>query len=295
MTLNIFDIQRFSVQDGPGIRTTVFLKGCPMRCQWCHNPESLTKQPNLLYYKEKCIDCGLCMSVCPANVHHFQDSGHELDRERCLSCGECAGICPERALELAGYEIGPGELMEKLRRDTDFYTGSGGGVTFSGGEPLLQAEELKEVMSHCKSEGISTAVETCSQVPWENYQKLLDLVDLWICDLKAVTPKLHKKGTGCENGRILENLTLLARQPRMRMWIRVPVIPGFNDSMEEADKIADFIDSLGSAVDRVEVMAYHDTGKSKYAALGWEYLLEKYPSMTKKEAAPYRERLERME
>ena len=164
MTLHIFDIQRFSVQDGPGIRTTVFFKGCPMRCRWCHNPESFHREPDLLYYREKCTGCGLCVSVCPAEVHRFRDTCHELDRDRCLRCGKCAEICPERALELAGYETGLEELMVKLRRDTDFYTGSGGGVTFSGGEPLLQAEALKKVTERCKAEGISTAVETLSLI-----------------------------------------------------------------------------------------------------------------------------------
>lgn len=293
MKLSIFDVQRFSVQDGPGIRTTVFLKGCVMRCRWCHNPESLEQKENLLYYSEKCIGCKLCVDVCSAGVHQFKDSVHLLNRGQCRFCGNCVKICPECALEIAGEQMEEGELLKRVIRDRKFYASSGGGVTFSGGEPLLQAEKLRTVLRQLKEQNIHTAIETCSNVPWEHFSGLLKEVDLWICDLKAVTPFIHQQGTGCSNERILENLQRLAKEKKTELWIRVPVIPGFNDTEQEIRKIAVFINELGDAVKRVEVMAYHDTGKSKYAALGWEYLMGEKPSMTREEAAPFRGLLER--
>lgn len=293
MKLHLFDIQRFSVQDGPGIRTTVFLKGCSMRCKWCHNPESLEPKENLLYYNEKCIGCRLCEEVCPFHVHRQQKGTHVLERNQCTLCGRCVDVCPQTALEIAGYWMEQEELLKKVRRDREFYKASGGGVTFSGGEPLLQTKALRAVLQQLRADEIPTAIETCSHVSWESYEGLLENTDLWICDLKAVTPQLHWKGTGCYNDRILENLTRLSVQANSQIWIRVPLIPGFNDTLEETEKIADFIETLGPSVKRVEVMSYHDTGRTKYRALGWEYPMGERKTMTREDAAPFRKRLER--
>ena len=238
-----FDIQRFSVHDGPGIRTTVFMKGCPLRCAWCHNPEGLTMAPQVQFFREACIGCKRCGG------------------NRNLAAAE---KCPAGALKQVGRAYAPQELLEEVLADRDFY-GSDGGVTFSGGECLLQAEFVTEMLRLIKAQGITTAIDTCGCVPWENIQATLGLCDTYLYDIKCADDALHRRFTGWGNGLILNNLKKLG-QSGANIWIRVPVIPDVNDTVEEMARVADIAASTKGAA-QVTLMPYHTLGKSKYETL----------------------------
>jgi len=240
----IFDIQRFSVHDGPGIRTTVFLKGCPLRCAWCHNPEGLSPAPQLQFTAAECIGCGRCGSR-----DSLGDAAH----------------CPTGALKVRGEEISPEALLPTLLRDRSYY-GTDGGVTFSGGECLAQADFVAELLSRLKAEGIHTAVDTSGYVGWEAFEKTLPYTNLYLYDVKLADDALHKQYTGVSNARILENLEKLSLRGA-RIWIRVPVIPDVNDSDAEMRTIAQIVGSL-AGVEKVTLMPYHTLGISKYETLG---------------------------
>lgn len=266
--MRLFDIQHFCVQDGPGIRTTVFLKGCPLHCRWCHNPESLRPEKQLLFYRDKCIDCGNCVRVCGNGAHLFSGGTHIYRKESCSRCGDCVKSCANRALELSGYEKSGPEVFKEIWRDRAFY-GTDGGVTFSGGEPLLQYEELEEVLKACRDRQIHTAVETSLFVPEQVVQKAEGLVDLMICDYKIADSKLHREYTGVGNERILSNLSYLLERRAERMWVRTPVIPRVNDREENMEAMGRFL--AGYPLARMELLAFHDIGRSKYEALGEDY------------------------
>lgn len=240
----VFDIQRFSVHDGPGIRTTVFMKGCPLRCGWCHNPEGLSAQPQVQFLAEGCIGCGRCGG------------------KRTLAN---ADKCPAGALKRLGTRYTPGELLPAVLADRDFY-GDEGGVTFSGGECLLQADFVAEMLKLLKAAGVTTAVDTCGCVPWESIEKTRAYCDTYLYDIKCADPDLHRRFTGRDNGLILENLTKLGAAGA-NIWIRVPVIPDFNDNEGEMSRIADIAATI-PGVEQVTLMPYHTLGKSKYATLG---------------------------
>ena len=240
----IFDIQRFSVHDGPGIRTTVFMKGCSLRCGWCHNPEGLRIEPQVQFFREHCIGCGRC--------------GGERELQN-------VSKCPAGALKRVGEAYTPEQLLDEVLADLDFY-GSDGGVTFSGGECLLQADFVGHMLQALKNRGVTTAVDTCGNVPWENIEKALPYCDTWLYDIKCADSENHRRYTGSRNERILENLEKLGRTGA-NIWIRVPVIPDFNDNLEEMKRIAAIASSV-SGVSRVTLMPYHTLGKSKYATLG---------------------------
>ena len=247
MTGTIFDIQRFSVHDGPGIRTTVFMKGCPLRCIWCHNPEGHIKEIQLQCFENKCISCGSCKG------------------ERTLKSAE---HCPVGALYACGKEIDADGLLSEILKDKPFY-GNTGGVTFSGGECLLQADFVSEVLKKAKAEGLHTAVDTCGYAAWESIEKTLDHCDLYLYDVKCIDKQTHIKYTGVDNSLILENLKKLSDTGK-EIWIRIPLIPDFNNTESEITKIADFILTLPS-VRQVTLMPYHSLGSDKYKALGLEY------------------------
>lgn len=253
-TALLFDLQKGSVIDGPGIRTTVFFKGCNLRCKWCHNPESQRQEKELMFYKSKCIDCGVCRTLCP----------HAL--QACDLCGECTVYCPRHAREILGKTYTAEELFTQIETDTLFYQASGGGVTFSGGECMLQATFLADIMARCQQARIHCAVDTAGCVPWESFEKILPYADLFLYDIKCFSESLHVEGTGVSNRRILENLRRLSRETDKEILVRIPIIPGFNDQPEELRRTADFLRPLRIA--NVELLAYHRMGESKYPALG---------------------------
>ena len=262
----ISDIKRFAVHDGDGIRTTVFFKGCPLKCRWCHNPEGISRKPQLSYIAKKCIQCGACIDRCPAGAHQFFPEGHVFHRDRCLSCGSCVEECLGQALKLYGREITVDELMPHLLEDADFYESSGGGVTLSGGEPLMQAVFCRELLERLKKEDIRTAVDTCGYASKQAVEAVMPYTDLFLYDLKAVDEEVHKRCTGVSNRPILENLRYINSCGKA-VEIRIPYVPGMNDG--EIERMGGFLKDL-SVVRCVKVLPYHGFAASKYEALGME-------------------------
>ena len=250
----IFDIQRNSCVDGPGLRTTVFFKGCNLSCAWCHNPESHKKAPQIAYYKNKCSGCGKCKKVCPNSL------------EKCDLCGRCISACPSGARVECGKEYSVEELIRVIKKDMAFYEASGGGVTFSGGECMLYIDFLKEALIECKARGIHTAVDTAGHLPFEYFEKILPYTDLFLYDLKIIDSEKHKKYTGVGNELVLDNLSRIARA-NARIWIRIPIIHTVNDTVEEMSKVRDLLLKYGYP-DKVELLPYHSMGEHKYNAIG---------------------------
>lgn len=256
MNATIFDIQRTSFVDGPGIRTTVFFKGCNLRCAWCHNPESQSFSKQMLFYKDKCKLCGKCLEKCH----------NEL--KSCDFCGQCEFYCPNEARKICGKEYTVDEVFEQIAQDIDFYKTSGGGVTFSGGECMLQVDFLKEILQLCHANGIHTAVDTAGCVPYEAIEKILPYTDMFLYDLKTMDSKKHKEYTGADNALILENLKKLLKAD-VDIWVRVPIINGVNDSDEEMKAMRDFFEANGYP-EKIELLPYHSMGENKSRALGEE-------------------------
>lgn len=263
----IFNIQRFSLHDGPGIRTTVFMKGCPLSCQWCSNPESQHSFPEIMTVDRSCIGCGQCAAVCDTGAIRITEQGRKLDREKCDLCLSCTEVCPGGGLVAAGVWKDVEEIVAEVQKDEAFYRNSGGGVTVSGGEPLLQWPFVRELCKECKKRGFHTALDTSGCAPWDAIEKVLSYVDLVLYDIKEVDPKKHEEGTGVTNELILANATRLSK--RTRTWLRYAVIPGFNDSKASARRIAEFASDL--PFEKVTLLPYHGLGSQKYERLGRAY------------------------
>jgi pyruvate formate lyase activating enzyme len=280
----IFDIERFAIHDGPGIRTTLFLKGCPLACWWCHNPESISPRPQLAFFEEKCIGCGKCFEACPNGVHErLADGTRALHREKCDLCGRCVQTCFAEALVIEGRELSVSEAVVELRKDAPFYESSGGGVTLSGGEPMRQAAFSTAVLEACKKEGMHTALDTSGQAPWEDYERILPFVDLVLYDFKAASGETHQKYTGVSNELIRENLKRIDAQG-IPIEIRIPVIPGVNDDRQNLEDSARFLSGIRN-VTSVILLPYHSLGETKYPQVGKTYRLSGL-------ASPSREHME---
>ena len=260
----IFDIERNSYVDGPGIRTTVFFKGCNLRCAWCHNPESQSPKPQMMFYKNKCTGCGKCKEKCPNAL------------EKCELCGKCTIYCPHDAREICGKEYTVDEVMREILKDKVFYENSGGGVTFSGGECMLQIDFLEEILKVCKENGIHTAVDTAGHVPYEYFERILPYTNLFLYDVKCYDSEKHKKYTGVRNELILENLKKLLATGKS-VWVRIPIIPTVNDTVEEIQRIKAYISSCGKP-EMIELLPYHAMGEHKYAAINRESHMFPIPS-----------------
>ena len=263
----LFDIEHSSYVDGPGIRTTVFFKGCNLRCAWCHNPESQSPKPEMLFYKNKCTGCGKCKEKCPNHL------------ESCELCGKCTLYCPHDAREICGKEYTVDEVVREILKDKAFYEASGGGVTFSGGECMLQIDFLEDLLKECKKNGIHTAVDTAGHVPFGCFERILPYTDLFLYDVKCFDSEKHKQYTGLGNELILENLKRLLATDKS-LWIRIPIIPTVNDTEEEIRSIRSFLLSCGTP-EKVELLPYHAMGEHKYAAIGKKVKMFSVPSEEK--------------
>jgi len=262
----VFDIQRFSLNDGPGIRTTVFLKGCPMKCLWCHNPESQSYVPQLSFNQEKCIDCLECLIACPSGVHKNINGKHVIDFELCKLSGECIKNCPTEALKILGYPSIVDEIISEVLKDEMYYKNSGGGITISGGEPMAQFEFTKALLIASKEVGLHTCVDTCGFAKTDHFQEILPYTDLFLFDYKATNPVNHKKLTGVDNKLILKNLEFLYKK-NASIVLRCPIIPGLNDSVEDLGRIA----AMGNKypmLREINLLPYHSFGIDKFKRIG---------------------------
>lgn len=267
----IFDIQGQSIHDGPGCRTLIFLKGCSLNCFWCSNPEGIGCKPSLMYAPSKCIVCGSCIRNCSHDAIRIENEKLIISRHLCSVCDKqiCIDECYTGALRLGGYEISVSKLYEIIRRDRQYW-GSNGGITLTGGEPLLQIDFTKEILAKCYDAYIHTAIETCGYVPWENFQKVISYIDWIFFDLKHLDGEEHKKATNADNALILENARLLSKEFTGRLVFRFPLIPGFNDSVKNIDAVISFIKGAGR--NEINILPLHHLGREKYQLLNKEYI-----------------------
>ena len=287
----IFDIKRYAIHDGSGIRTTVFMKGCPLKCWWCHNPEGISSSKDLIYFEYKCIRCKTCVHVCPVSAIAFEGEKQVINRAACIKCGACADSCPTGALKLVGYEITVEELMKEIEKDIILYDHSGGGVTFSGGEPLFQPLFLKEALKECKKRDIHTALDTSGYASPEVFESLMDHVDLFLYDLKLLDDKEHQKYTGVSNKIIKKNLITLVKKGRGKdTIIRFPVIPGITDTKKNINMLLNFVSYL-KEINEIDILPFHDVSE-KYSRLGKKYKMKIYTAPSEEKLKYIKEKLE---
>jgi pyruvate formate lyase activating enzyme len=278
----VFNIQHYSIHDGPGIRTTVFLKGCPLRCLWCSNPESQRLKPQILFDNDRCIRCDACITTCPNDAILVNEDGtRQIQAENCNLCGLCIEGCYAGALEQIGKEMTVGDVLAEIKTDQPFYDQSGGGITLSGGEPALQSRFSLGLLQGSKALGIHTAIETTGYVKWDVWESLRPYLDLVLYDLKELDSELHTRWTGLPNELVLDNLKRLANSG-VAVIVRRPVIPDYNDSVESIHQLGRFVRDLG-IIEEIDLLPYHRFGKGKYERLGLEYAMGDTPSMKAEE------------
>ena len=285
----VFDIQRFSLHDGPGIRTIVFLKGCPLSCKWCSNPESQNMRPVIMYKKAECLHCGRCAAACSRKAISFENKAF-IDRELCTGCGECANACPAGALVVKGRTMTVQQLIRELKKDATTYRRSGGGITLSGGEPLVQHEFASELLRACKAQGWDTAIETTGAGLSEAVEQVIPYVDTVLLDIKHLDTGKHKQFTGIGNEQILKNAARISQISNT--VVRVPVIPGFNYSEQEIRAIAEFANTL-RGVRTIHLLPYHTFGENKSDLLGRDYELADIKPLKPEELEPFKAMVEK--
>jgi len=283
----VFQIQKFSTEDGPGIRTTVFFKQCPLKCVWCHNPESILKESQLEWFKHKCIGCKTCIETCSEAALIFLEEGLIIDREKCTGCGDCAEECPSGALHLLGEEWSLNDLFYEIEKDKTYYIESKGGITVSGGEPTSQPNFILNFLKKCKDNDISTALDTCGYANPNIYEKLLPFIDLVLFDIKEIDSTKHKEYTGVSNERILENAIWISqylKEKRKKMWIRTPIIPKYTATKENIKGIGEFIvNKLNNSPERWDLLSFNRLCVDKYSRLSMDWILKDESLMTKEE------------
>lgn len=283
----IFNIQKYNMYDGPGVRTMVFFKGCPVRCKWCSNPEGQQRKFQVMYKKDLCVHCGACVSSCPAGVHAMSNGQHSfVNGSECIGCRKCEEVCPKQALRIAGEQKSISELLRVVEEDKSFYDVSGGGLTMGGGEALMQAEAATSLAMACKQKGISTAIETCGYAKPEVVTRIAEFIDYFLYDVKHMDTDKHYELTGVHNELILGNLQLLLEN-KHNVKIRLPLLKGYNDGEPELKELIRFL--LPYKNDKnfqgVDVLPYHKMGVNKFGQLGWDYLIKDNPVLTEEDLA----------
>lgn len=282
------DIQRFSVHDGPGIRTSIFFKSCPLRCAWCHNPESLIKVKEYIYYSNKCVGCRACEKVCNYDVHSFENGIHKVEYDKCVKCRECLSVCCYGAIDIIGREVSVDDIIEELQPDIPYYENDGG-VTLSGGEPMLQSDFLIELCKRLKKNEINICMETCGYARPEEYKEIAPYIDMFLYDYKITDPDEHKKWTGVSNELIMDNLTLLDYLKK-DIVLRCPIIPGINDTDLHFRAIAN-ISAKSEMIKRVDILPYHTMGESKRIQIGIEKSLPEVNAASEEQKKEWIKRL----
>jgi len=286
----VFNIQRYSIHDGPGIRTVVFLKGCFLKCLWCSNPESQDIKKEIAIYPKKCTKCLNCIKACPVNALKLKENSSEIeiDRSKCIRCGKCTQVCSSTALRLIGRDMYVEEILDEVMKDEVFYRRSGGGVTFSGGEPLMQVDFLKNLLIASKKEGLHTAIETSGFSSWQKIKKVINYLDLILFDIKHMDSEKHKQMTGVKNKLILNNARRIAKIDKSKLIIRIPFIPKYNNSENEIKEIFRFAKEI--KVNNINILPYHNFGESKYINLGREYKIKNISLLEKNDLESFLEK-----
>ncbi len=287
----IFSIQKFCIHDGPGVRTTVYMKGCSLRCKWCSNPESMSPCPEIMLFDMRCIKCESCIEACPKGAISFVDGLRTINWASCDECLKCAEACPTKAIEQTGTYISQENLLFEIEKDRIFYEESGGGVTFSGGEPLVQWKFILAVLKRCKERNIHTALDTTGNINGDIFEKVIKNVDLVLYDVKHLDTERHKEMTGIGNRLIVENLKNLKKMnQKAKVWLRIPIVPGYNDTQEFIRKLGDL--AVDIRADKISLMPYHNLGEQKYERLGRIYPLKEVSFLQKEDVEKYKKKLQ---